>query len=70
MILGNQLSVDYSCRRVLIESVDSGTNVYVSEGSLIKNVQNIQQQPPLPPIQRTLIDDQRKFEGWKTENQK
>ena len=36
---------------------------------LLKNVQNIPQQPPMPPIQRTLIDDQRKFEGWRTEGQ-
>ncbi|MFH1004011.1 MAG: hypothetical protein V1781_00700 [Bacteroidota bacterium] len=53
----------------LVESIEVGTHVYVSEGTLIKNVQNIPQMQPLPPMQRTLIDDQRKFEGWRFDNQ-
>jgi hypothetical protein len=69
VILGNQSTINYACRRVLVESINVGTHAYVSEGSLIKNVQNIPQMHPLPPIQRTLIDDQRKFEGWRFENQ-
>jgi hypothetical protein len=69
VILGNQQTVNYACRRVLVESIEVGTHVYVSEGTLIKNVQNIPQMQPLPPIQRTLIDDQRKFEGWRIDNQ-
>ena len=68
VMLGNQMTVNYSSRRTLIESIEVGTHVFVSEGSLIKNVQNIPQMQPLPPIQRTLIDDQRKFEGWRFEN--
>ena len=70
IMLGNQQTINYTCRRVLIESIEIGTHVYVSEGTLIKNVQNISQMPPLPPIQRTLIDDQRKFEGWRFEENK
>lgn len=70
LMLGTQTTVNYSARRILIESLQFGTHVFVSEGTLIKNVQTIPQQPPLPPIQRTLIDDQRKFEGWRTEEQK
>jgi hypothetical protein len=69
LILGSQMTANYSSRRILIESLQFGTHVFVSEGTLVKNVQTIPQQPPLPPIQRTLIDDQRKFEGWRTEEQ-
>jgi hypothetical protein len=70
VILGASQTADYSCRRILIESLDLGTHVFVSEGTLVKNVQNIQQFPQIPPIQQTIINDQRKFEGWKTENVK
>jgi hypothetical protein len=69
LVLGTQLSANYSSRRILIESLPFGTHVFVSEGTLVKNIQNFPQQPPMPPIQRTLIDDQRKFEGWRTEEQ-
>jgi hypothetical protein len=67
VLLGANQTVDYSCRRSLIESLDFGTHVFVSEGTLVKSTQHIQQMPQFPPIQRTIIDDQRKFEGWKTE---
>jgi len=69
LVLGEQSTANYSSRRILIESLHFGTHVFVSEGTLVKNVQNIPQQLPMPPIQRTLIDDQRKFEGWRTEEQ-
>ncbi|KAA6325832.1 hypothetical protein EZS27_024995 [termite gut metagenome] len=69
VLLGANQTADYSCRRSLIESLDFGTHVFVSEGTLVKSIQNIQQMPQFPPIQRTIIDDQRKFEGWKTEQQ-
>jgi hypothetical protein len=69
LVLGAQMTANYSSRRILIESLQFGAHVFVSEGTLVKNVQNIPQQPPMPPIQRTLIDDQRKFEGWRTEEQ-
>lgn len=68
LILGANQSANYSCRRPLIESVDGGTDVFVSEGSVVKQQQAIPQQPPLPPIQRTIIDDNSTFEGWKHEN--
>jgi hypothetical protein len=69
LVLGTQMSANYSARRILIESLQFGTHVFVSEGTLHKTVQNIPQQQPLPTILRTLIDDQRKFEGWRTEKQ-
>ena len=67
VILGANQIADYSCRRILIESLDFGTHVFVSEGTLQKIEQQIPQMPPLPPIKQTIINDQRKFEGWKTE---
>lgn len=65
--LGEKVNSNYLCRRVLIESVEGGTDVYVSEGTLTKNTQTIPQQPPLPPIQRTIIENQMNFEGWRHE---
>ncbi|MDR2691827.1 MAG: hypothetical protein LBB73_05955 [Dysgonamonadaceae bacterium] len=67
VLLGVNQTVDYNCRRSLIESLEFGTHVFVSEGTLVKNTHNIPQMPQLPPIQQTIINDQRKFEGWKTE---
>jgi hypothetical protein len=68
IMLGANQTADYSCRKVLIESLDFGTHVLLSEGTLVRNIQNIPQMPPFPPIQQTIINDQRKFEGWKAEN--
>lgn len=68
LILGANQLANYSCRRILIESIDGGTDVFVSEGNIVKQQQAIPQQPPLPPLQRTIIDDNRTFEGWKHEN--
>lgn len=65
--IGANNNATYSCRRVLIETIDGGTDVYVTEGTLSKNVQNIEQPPPLPPIQRTIIENQMNFEGWRHE---
>jgi len=67
IILGNNKQADYSCRRALIESISGGTDVFVSEGTLLRNIQVIQQAPHIPPIQQVVIEDQRKFEGWKHE---
>ena len=65
--LGNDDTKDYECRRLLIESVDGGTDVYLTKGTLTRKKQDIPQ-PPLPPIQRTLIENQMNFEGWVHEN--
>ena len=67
ILLGNNNQADYSCRRALVESIAGGTDVFVSEGTLLRNTQMIQQAPNIPPIQRIVIEDQRKFEGWKHE---
>lgn len=70
IILGSNNAVDYQARRVLIESIHFGSHVYVSEGTMQRNSQQIAQPPPLPQLTRTIIEDQRKFEGWRTEKRK
>lgn len=65
--LGDKPTKNYSCRRVLLESIDGGTDVFVTEGALIKTTQTINQPQGLPPINRTTIENQLEFEGWKYE---
>lgn len=67
LILGANTTTTYSCRRVLLESIEGGTDVYVSEGSLVKTIQTINQPNNLPPINRTAIENQLNFEGWRHE---
>ncbi len=61
-LLGTNMQVNYSYRRALLESLDYGTHVFVSNGTLSK-------QTIMGPnnIQQTAINDQRTFEGWKYE---
>ncbi|HEY1018923.1 MAG TPA: hypothetical protein VGE25_08005 [Sediminibacterium sp.] len=65
--LGANTTVNYKCRRVLLESIQGGTDIFVSEGTLTKTTQTINQPHPLPPIVRSMIENQMKFEGWKHE---
>lgn len=65
--LGGNMTANYSCRRVLLESIDGGTDIYVTEGTLIKSNQILNQPSPLPPISRSIIENQMNFEGWKHE---
>jgi hypothetical protein len=73
-ILANQMTYDYSFRRILIESLENGTDVYTTEGTLTKlQQQQIPQQMQglpiqLPPMNMPAIEDRKKFEGWKHEN--
>lgn len=60
-------TVDYNCRRALIESIDGGTDVFVTKGVLNKKTQQIHQ-PPHPPIDRTTIENQIDFQGWEHED--
>ncbi len=65
--IGAAQNHNYSCRRVLIESVDTGTHIFKTEGTLTRMVQNIPQPNNMAPIQRTIIDNQKTFEGWRHE---
>jgi hypothetical protein len=67
VLIGNQSALDYSFRRGLIESMHGGTDVFVSEGTITKKQVPLNK-PGKPPVIRTAIEDQRKFEGWKHEN--
>lgn len=65
--LGAGDNVNYACRRVLIESIAGGTDVYTTEGTLIKQTQAIPQPPLMPAIQQIIIENKIMFEGWKHE---
>ncbi|PIB35698.1 serine protease [Reichenbachiella sp. 5M10] len=62
ILLGTSNQNSYQLRRALIESIDYGTDVFLSEGTIIRQV--VQQQGG----QRAIIQDNRTFEGWKREN--
>lgn len=62
VILGTSDKHKYQLRRALIESIEYGTDVFVSEGTL--NRQKIQQGNQI----QTVIQDNRTFEGWNREN--
>lgn len=62
LFLGTQPQKQYVFRRVLLESLAVGCDVYLSEGELL--LQNFAP-PGTPPQIR--INDQRKYEGWKHE---
>lgn len=64
IMLNNANSIQYSFRRCLIESLNNGTDVFMSEGQLSKQV--LQQMPGMP-IQFNL-NDNRTYEGWKHDN--
>ncbi len=63
IVLGSSNQVNYQLRRALIESIDYGTDVFISEGTLSKQI--IQQGNK----RQTIIQDNRTFEGWRRENQ-
>lgn len=62
VLLGNQNQAQYQLRRAIIESTEYGTDVFLSEGTVSKQV--VQQGNQ----QQTLIQDNRTFEGWRREN--
>jgi hypothetical protein len=62
VLLGNQNQAQYQLRRAIIESAEYGTDVFLSEGSVSKQVAQQGQQ------QQTLIQDNRTFEGWRRED--
>lgn len=67
LIIGANQNADYTCRRVLLESIEGGTDVYLTEGKLTKSTQTINQPPPMPALNRSVIENQMNFEGWKHE---
>ena len=59
VLLATKNPNQYSLRRALIESVDGGSDVFISEGTLTKHA--LQQG-------QTATQDSRTFEGWRHEN--
>jgi hypothetical protein len=62
LLVSSVEKTDFCCRRALIESIDGRTNVFVSEGSLVK------QQVATPNGLMMQIQDIRTSEGWRKEN--
>lgn len=62
IMLASQNPCNYSFRRVLIESLVYGTDVFISEGTMQKG----EQSTPAGP--REFINDNRVFEGWRHES--
>ena len=62
--IGNMNPYNYNCRRILIESIDGGSDVFVTEGQLKKVNGPVN---PMTGIQQSGLEDQRIFEGWKHE---
>jgi hypothetical protein len=61
LMVASSNSVRYECRRAIIESLTGGTDVFVSEGTILKH----QQPTPQGIVQQ--VQDNRSFEGWKKE---
>lgn len=70
MLLNVHNPYTYSSRRIIIESVEGGSDVFVSEGLVnLQNINPVQQNPlQMVPVHTNVINDIRKFEGWKHEN--
>lgn len=63
IILNKEAKHSYSFRRGLIESINNGTDVFVSEGELVK--QSFVPAPGMAP--QISLSDNRIFEGWRHE---
>ena len=59
VLLATKSPCQYSLRRALIESIEGGTDVYISEGILSKH--NL-------PTGQIAIQDNRTFDSWRHEN--
>jgi len=62
VFLGQQTTANYSFRRGLIESIDGGCHVFVSEGKLSRRQVQVQ-----PGLTQQVVQDERTFEGWRHE---
>lgn len=60
--IGQNNDRPYELKRALIETIDGGSDYFVSEGTLIR------QQIPTPQGLQLALQDQRHFEGWRHEN--
>jgi len=63
MYIGTNASYNYTLKRGIIESNSYGSNIFVSEGVLTRQV--VQQQTPVGVVNNTILNDTRSYEGWK-----
>ena len=64
MILNGKQIVPYECRRGLIETIDNGTDVFITSGNL--EAINVNPHPSAPP--QVVINNNITYEGWKHED--
>lgn len=64
MILNGKQIVPYECRRGLIETIDNGTDVFITSGNL--KAINVNPHPSAPP--QVVINNNITYEGWKHED--
>lgn len=62
-VLGVTQTVDYVLPRAAIESIGTGSHKFLSEGTLTKTI--AQQAGPSGPFMQDMINDNRRFEGWR-----
>jgi hypothetical protein len=70
LLAARNFTVDYSFHRAIIETIGGGSDIFISEGSINKQI--IPQQimgPNQMPIQmdQVVVQDNRTFEGWRHE---
>jgi ClpP class serine protease len=72
LLLAGNTQYQYSCHRVIIESISTGEDSYISEGQLTKQVVQPQIQGGFSSgiiqpnfLPQTIIQDNRIFEGWR-----
>lgn len=61
--LAGQPHIDYEFRRALVESVDGGSHVFISQGRLAQR-----QVQTAPGVVQNAVEDRRTLEGWRHEN--
>ena len=64
MILNGKQIVPYECRRGLIETIDNGTDVFITSGNL--EAINVNPHPSAPP--QVVINNNITYEGWRHED--
>lgn len=60
--LGTNQQASYAFKRGLLESINGGSNYFVSEGVISRRMITVQ-----PGVQQAALQDERTFEGWKHE---
>jgi len=68
LLLAKSNSVQYSFNRAIIETIGGGSDIFISEGTLSKQVfsQPVLGPNQMPiPVNQIFVQDNRTFEGWR-----